>query len=352
MQTTRCLIVGAAALMSITALAAAQAADPFAFFDPSVTVDARDRARLDSDGVIVRILPADDGHVAVFAATRLEAEPEVLLQWTRSIHSFRQGSQVVAVGRFSDPVADSDLDALKLDDDELNGLRKCRVGNCDLKLAADEIAAVQKAVRTAGKDWRDAAQRAFRRVLVARVRLHRERGLLALPPYADHGRRMSVGTAFSAIVARSPFLTRALPHVVNSLLASEDRASVDESFYYWSHDRYGAGRPVVAITYVRLLRRNDPGVPRALTISTQVFASHYMEGALGLTAVICDQTGATCYLAYLNRTQVDFLGGIFGAFKRAAIEGRIESETPNLLRDVLRRLESGPPDSHGRDSSG
>ena len=307
-------------------------------------VDAHDRARLEQDEVIVRRLPADDGHVAVFAATRLNAPPESLLQWTRAIESFRQGQQVVGVGRFSEPPADADLELLALDEDELNALRKCRVGHCDLKLAAAEIAEVQNAVRAAGKGWREAAQRAFRRALIARVRLHQERGLLALPQYADRSRRVSVGEALSAIIARSPYLTSALPNVVNSMLAPPRNPAVDESFYYWSHDRYGAGRPVVNVTYVRLLQRTEPGVPQALTISTQLFASHYTEGAVGLTAVTCEAPG-TCYLAYLNRTQVDFLGGLFGSFKRSAIEGRIESETPNLLREVRQRLESGSPGS-------
>jgi hypothetical protein len=326
----RVLVVAGTAAIALWAvvLTARQAADPFAFFEPWVKLSASERSHLDQDDVIVRMLPADDGHVAVFAATRLNAPPESLLQWTRAIESFRQGLQVVAVGRFSQPVADSDLDRLVLDEDELNALRKCKVGKCDLKLAAAEIAEVQNAVRATGKGWREAAQRAFRRALIARVRLHQERGLLALPPYADRGRRASVGEAFSAIIARSPYLTRAL---------------------HWSHDKYGAGRPVINVTYVRLLQRTDPGVPQAMTISTQLFANHYTEGAVGLTAVTCEAPG-TCYLAYLNRTQVDFLGGFFGAFKRSAIEGRIESETPNLLRDVRRRLESGSPGSAGEDS--
>lgn len=348
------LLIVPALLVALIAVALADAPpNPFAFFEPSVKLDERDRTRLARDEVIVRMLPADDGHVAVFAATRLNASPDVLLQWTRAIESFRQGLQVVGVGKFSDPATESDLERLTLDEEELNALRKCRVGNCAMKLTAQEIADVQNALRAAGKTWHDAAQRSFRRILIGRVRLHRERGLLALPSFADRSRRMSVGEAFSAIVARSPYLARGVPDVVNSLLAPPQAAvSADESFYYWSHDQYGAGRAVVTVTYVRLLRRNEAGIPRALTISTQVFANHYTEGALGLTAVVCGETGSTCYLAYLNRTQVDFLGGFFGAFKRAAIEGRIESETPNLLRDVRERLETGAPRSREGESSG
>jgi hypothetical protein len=330
-------------------LTAGQTIDPFAFFEPSVKISAHERVRMDQGDVIVRMLPADDGHVAVFAATRLNASPDALLQWTRAIESFRQGLQVVAVGRFSEPAADADLDRLVLDEDELNDLRKCRVAKCDLKLAAAEISEIQNAVRAAGKGWREAARQAVRRALIARVRLHQQRGLLALPPYADRGRRVSVGEAFSAIIARSPYLTTTLPNVVNSMLAPPRNLGVDESFYYWSHDRYGAGRPVINVTYVRLLQRTDPGIPQALTISTQLFANHYTEGAVGLTAVTCEASAA-CYLAYLNRTQVDFLGGLFGGFKRSAIEGRIESETPKLLRDVRQRLEGGRPGSAGQDS--
>jgi hypothetical protein len=328
-------------------------ANPFSFFEPSVKVTPAERLRLDADDIVVRTLPADDGHVAVFAATRLDASPESLLQWTRHIEAFREGSQVVGVGRFSEPPADSDLRSLVLNDDELDALKKCKVGNCGLKLAASEIADVQQAVRAAGDDWRAAAQRTFRRILIARVRLHRTGGLLTLPPYADHGRRISVGEAFSAIVARSPYLTRALPDVVNSLLAPPHGSDdAGESFYYWTHDSYGSGKPIVTITYVRLLRLDDRGsaIPQALTLSTQLFASHYMEGALALTAVTCDATPAACYLVYLNRTQVDLLGGFFGTFKRRAIEGRIESATPDLLRDVRRRLERRVSDSEGGES--
>src|SRR5689334_1825867 len=106
----RLLVVAGTAAIALWAvvLTAGEAADPFAFFEPSVKISASERSHLDQDDVIVRMLPADDGHVAAFAATRLNAPPESLLQWTRAIESFRQGLQVVAVGRFSEPVADSD----------------------------------------------------------------------------------------------------------------------------------------------------------------------------------------------------------------------------------------------------
>ena len=340
-----------ALLGTLVALAAADPiARPFAFFEPTIRVSAADRDSLDRGDVIARVLPADDGYVTFFAAARLKARPEALIAWTRAIEQLKRGPMVLAVGRLSDPVADDDLDALVLEKSEVDDLKRCRVGNCDFKLAAGEIAAIEEAIRLAGPDWREAAQRAFRRILVARVRLHARSGLLALPPYADHGGRMSVGEAFSAMAARSPYLTRAFPEVINALLAPR-HASLPhgEGFYYWSRERFGSGKTVVTITYVQLLS-NGPA-PQAMSVSTQLYASHYLDGALGLTAVFCDETAvpqrsfagvSSCYVAYVNRTRVDLLGGLLGGFKRAVIEDRIESEGPRVMREATRRMESVP----------
>jgi hypothetical protein len=335
-------IAAVALLWRVAAAAGPGIAPPFAYLEPTVRVSQDDRARLDTGDVIARVLPADDGHIAFFAAARLKARPEALIEWTRTIDQLKRGSMVLAVRRFSEPIADDDLEALALEPGEIDALKRCRVDSCDFKLAAAEIHRLQDALRSAGNEWRDAAQREFRRILIERVRLHRQSGLLALPPYADHGGRMSVGEAFSAMTARSPWLTRGFPDVVNSLLAPRRAPPpARDAFYYWSRDRYGSGKTVITVTYVQLLQSDR--TPQAMSVSTQLYASHYIDGALGMTAVACDEATGSCYLAYLNRTRVDLLGGLFGVFKRAVIEDRVESEGPALMREVTRRLESGRP---------
>ena len=46
---------------------------------------------------------------------------------------------------------------------------------------------------------------------------------------------------------------------------------------------------------------------------------------------------------YVNRSHVDVLSGLFGGFKRRIIEGRLKSESAELVTIVRRRLESGDP---------
>ena len=51
------------------------ATDPFAFFLPWIAVTTEERTALDAGEVVARVLPSDDGHLAVFAATRIETSP-------------------------------------------------------------------------------------------------------------------------------------------------------------------------------------------------------------------------------------------------------------------------------------
>src|SRR5687768_10206897 len=153
------LIASMALLSAVAGASAPGSAPPFAFLEPTVRVIHTDRARLDTGDVIARVLPADDGHIAFFAAARLQAQPEALLDWTRAIDELKRGSMVLAVGRFSDPVANDDLDALNLEPGEADALKRCRASSCDFKLAASEIRGLQDALHGAGSEWRAVVQR-------------------------------------------------------------------------------------------------------------------------------------------------------------------------------------------------
>lgn len=111
---------------------------------------------------------------------------------------------------------------------------------------------------------------------------------------------------------------------------------------YWSKDVYNAAKPVVTVTHVNIFRSEDgAAAPAVVVAGKQIFASHYMNGALGLTMVLGDASDGARYLVYLNRSQLDLLGGIFGFLKRSVLESRIRRDTPKILRALRDRIESG-----------
>jgi len=196
--------------------AQAPASGPFVFFHPWVTVSARDQARIEKGEVVVRSLSGEGRQLAVLGLTRLNAPPERVVAWMHAIAELKRSPSVLAIKRFSEPPVLSDLDGLHLDDQDLDALRQCRPGDCEVKLARTDIESIGQAIRAAGAAWKDAAQRQFRQVLLARLRLYQSGGLAGLPPYArdddPHPR-----DAFSAIMASSPYLRRGVPELADQL---------------------------------------------------------------------------------------------------------------------------------------
>ena len=82
----------------------------FSFFAHLIALDQSDRERLDRGDVLVRVLPARDGELAVFAASRVNAPPDALISWTRRIEELKESRFAPVVRRFSDPPALHDLD--------------------------------------------------------------------------------------------------------------------------------------------------------------------------------------------------------------------------------------------------
>ena len=350
----RLLFTLAAVVLSIATgpFAGAQQAgnDPFQFLVPSVVVSVRDRADLGRDQVVARVLSGKGGQLAIFVATRLNAQPEALVAWTRAIAGLKRSKFVLAIGRFSNPPRPSDLEELTLDQPDLDAIRQCRPRDCGLKLSAGEITSLTAVLATAGDDWRDPVQREFRRLLVERVAQYRAGGLGALLSPADRKKSRRPDDALSAIVEQSKFLAK-LPYVVAWLKEYPHADSAVESFFYWSKEHYGEGKPVISITHVGIVRpASDHRLPAILVAGKQIFATHYLEGGLGLTMVLRDATNGALYLVYVNRSQVDLLSGFFGGFVRGVLEARIERQAPLIVRGLRARLESGNPPDEGSDS--
>ncbi len=335
------LIVAIAALAPVRSQPPAP--DPLAFLEPGITLTRGERARLNANEAVARALPGQDGQLAVLAATRLDAPAEALVAWTRAITAFKRSQFVLAIGRFSDPPVLSDLDALTLDDDDVDELRRCRPGDCGVKLSASEIAALANVAAAGGAGWRDAVQRAFRQIVLNRVQAYRVGGLAALPPPADRDGAPSIEEALTAIVERSPHLAR-VPALANWVRRYPQEGAEVESFFYWSKEHYGGGKPVVGVTHVAIARPTlTVGGPATVVAGKQILATHYSQTSLGLTMALPGGAGAPSYLVYVNRSTLDVLSGMVGKLARGLMERRMARQVPMVVSGLRARLESGPP---------
>jgi len=97
----------------------------------------------------------------------------------------------------------------------------------------------------------------------------------------------------------------------------------------WSKIKFGL-KPVVAINHITIYRRNGDVGPQVLVASKQIYANHYFDAFLALTAFVSvPDSGA--YLVYENRSRADGLEGPFSKIKRGVVEKKAVEGLKNIL---------------------
>jgi hypothetical protein len=312
-------------------------------FDPLRVLSPVDRRAVDAGRAAVDVVREPDIDLAIVGAVRTTVGGDRLFAWYREVEQLQRGVYVPVLQRFSDPPRIEDLASLVLEESEVEELRDCRPGDCDLKLAAREIMQIHRAIDGAGRQWTGAARDAFRQVLLARARAYLAQGFAGTPPYDDHGKRAVPADEF-AVLLNGCGLAGLGRGPVRDSLRHYPRSRDPETFLFWSKDLLGDAKPIIGITAVTLFPGSPAGNP-PLVASTQVYASHYITASLSLTAVVTARDSASRHLVYGRCTQTDAFGGAFGGFIRRMVQKRIRKEGPPVLDSLRMKLEAGPPPS-------
>jgi hypothetical protein len=312
--------------------------DPFSFFAPAIQIGQDERSRLDAGVAIAKILPAHDHELAVFAAGSTKANADEFVTKVRNIAQLKKSSFVPEIGRFSRQPQLHDVAALTLDQVDLDAIKKCRPGECDLKLTAPEIDRFQHVIATNAQNWKDATEQEFRRLIIERVTAYLRRGQHGIPPYGN-GDKTDLSSTFSGLLQHSPYVQgRALQlgHYFEQYPAIRNPGT--ETFLYWSKETL-APKPIISVTHVAITR-GDPhaGAPEVLVMSKEVFATHYTNGALALTLLIrATDSSSKHYFVYVNRTWIDAVRALW----RPIVEHRVKSEAAKVFAQARDRIESG-----------
>jgi hypothetical protein len=276
------------------------------------------------------------GEIAVAGAVRVNATREKFLNRFRDIAQFKRGPGVLEIGRFSDPPALRDLDALTIDKNDFDG-RACRVGDCGVRLPAETIRRFQREI-----DWKapDADRRAvalFKQVLVEHVRAYLSGSSDRVIQYDDDKRPVRPVEEFAGILKNSPFLGELVPGLPAHLTAFPPSHLLGaEDFLYWSKET-GGFAPFITVTHVTIARAADGS---DVITSKDVYSSRYFDSSLAVT-IASDVVGTpdAFYLVYVNRSRASAMKGAFSGLRRAMVERRAKSSLEDNLKLLKLRLE-------------
>lgn len=300
----------------------------------------KDLAVIRHGEAVAKVLPSEKQEVAVFGIILVNASADSFVERFRDIESYKKGTSVPVVKKFSDPPRIEDLDQLQIDKKDFDALKNCKVGSCDAKLSAEAIERLQREIDWKAPDAFDRVNDLARASLLGYVKRYLAGGNMALSIYNDKKEPKRLAEEFDEILKASPYVYDYEPEFYEYLRAYPAKRLVNvEDFIYWSKEKFGL-KPVISVTHVTIYHKPDTG--RTLISSKQIYASHYFEASLGLTAVIAtSQKGAAgFYLLYLNRSRSDALHGGFSGLARSQVKSRARSGMQNNMKKIKQSIES------------
>jgi hypothetical protein len=250
---------------------------------------------------------------------------------------------VAQIGKFSNPPRLEDLKSLTLDPCCLSAIKNCETGDCDTQMSGEMMDRFRQELDPSAPDYAARANELAGRILLDYVKAYLQTGNAALIEYHDQRNAVRLADEYRSLLAQSRFLAEYAPDFYKYLEEFPKAGSPNvEDFIYWSKEKYGL-KPVLSITHVAIYRRVFENRTEVLIASKQIYASHYFDGSLGLTAVVDGNQGQSTsgsYLIYLNRSRVGALQGLFVSLKRSFIGSRVREGLAKNLKLIRKRLVS------------
>lgn len=335
------VLVLAISSLTATELASATSEDLHALLRAHLELSDSELGTLDHGRPVVKTLRASTNREIVTAGgVRIRGQAMTrFVEQFKALEGFRTSQFVLQLGKFSREPQLSDLDALTLEAADLESLRTCRVAACDVRLGADDIRRFQSEV-----DWRSptAARDAtalYKAILFAHLSAYHAGGRDRLVHYEDREESVRLAAETAALFDAKPSLLDLVPAFQRE--AQRYPADADgEHLFYWSKEAFGF-KPVVGLNHLSVFTESARSY--TMIVTTQIYASHYIDGAIAINALIPDPTGTepAFYWLYQNRSRVGRLGGVLGALSRPIVQRRARSGLMKSLVQTKQRFEGG-----------
>jgi len=300
-----------------------------------------DLARLEAGEVLAR---AEQGgsndEVVVAGAVKIRARPDRVASYYGQMITYVDGEVTLAFGRFSSPPVLADVQGLSLDSSEVDALKSCRVGDCDLRLGGTGLGTLRSRVNWDAPGYVDEANRVARDAIVRYLTDYQARGDAALVTYDDRAEAVSLRQQWRGILANSTAFYQYLPELRDYLASyPSGRPPGARDVFYWVKEDYGL-KPVISVVHAVIYEPPDR-TDRVFIVQKQLYASHYYDGSLAVGTVLAatDGTAPVSYLLYGNRSRGDLLKGGFGGLRRTVARRQAQSAAVQTMGTIKRVLE-------------
>lgn len=295
-------------------------------------ITAEQQKQLLAGEAVAKLLEGDSRkEVAVFGAIWVDASMHRYIEAVKDIERFERGGGFKVTRRISAPPRLADFADLRLPKEDVDDLRKCRVGDCEVKLGADEIERFQSDVAWAGPNVHESANVLMRKLVLEYVAGYLAGGNERLAVLRDESEPTSIEREFREMVDGMPALNSYLPDIRRYLLEFPDHQLPEAtSFLYWQETEFGL-KPTIRVSHVVI--REGPN--EAVVASKMLYATHYFWTGLELRLLIPDPArGSGFWLVTVSRSRSNGLSGFVGTVLRGRIQREVQQGTLAALRST------------------
>lgn len=318
--------------------------EPFQFFREYAGLNDNQISAIRAGKAVARILDSrTPDEVFVFGAVRVQSTPEDYLRLAADVDSLRKLPNYLAIQKFSDPPRLSDLDGLALEPDDIQELKTCKPGHCEVQLPSDAMEAFRRSVDWSAPDVADRVNQLAKRMMLEALSRYQQGGNAALGTYRDKDHPTDVADAFQSLLSRSKALPAYLPELDRYLLDYPNSQSVNiKSEFFWEKVNFGL-KPTIRVIQAIVYRGASSTDPAYAVALKQLYASHYFETALDMTVCIRDeedQKHPGIYLITLKGSQQAGLTGLKGSLVRKVAIDKTRSSLEKALEAIKQKLET------------
>jgi hypothetical protein len=302
-----------------------------------IKLSPADRKKLTDGAAVTKSLEGDPAKEAtVFGAIWIDAPMARYVEALNDIEHLETGTGYTVTKRLSARPTIDEFSAMHLPEQDVKDLRKCRVGACDIKLDERAIQRFQSVI-----DWRTGGARETVDALMQRIALdyvlrYLEGGNEQLPVYRDKSHPVVVADEFRAMIGGMAEFTTLMPEMGAYLLGfPKVTLPQSSSFLYWQETVFGL-KPTLRINHVTIRERKEDTV----ITSQMIYASHYVWTAIETRTLFPDPArGRGFWFVTSNRSRVDGLTGITGAFVRWRLKSQLQTAMLSSLQSTKQKIE-------------
>ena len=335
------LIVGALSAADAPALRAA--ASPLPVFN-ALGLTAAEITAVEAGRPVAKVLSwGTPSEVYVFGAVRIDGAAEMYLKAVRDISRLRDTTGFLGAGELHAGAAAADLAPLVFDQDDVNALKNCREGACDVQLPSASIEAFRNRVDWSRRDAGEQVNALARQMLLELLRSYQLGGNQALGDYRDKKNPTRVAQTFESMMGRAAVLPDVVPELRRYLLDYPNAALPGaDSFFYWEKVDFGL-KPTLRLNHAVIYRSRTPDHNVATVAIKQLYASHYFHTALDVSACVEDAAGGRrgFYLLTLKGSSQAGLTGPKGSLLRSVAVDKTRASLERGLAAVKKMIERG-----------